>query len=190
MKIFVAIPHTGNLRAELVTALMRLQSKKHEHTIYLSHKSPHDCNRNHIVSVFLKSDADYLLMIDSDIEPPINIIDMADNDKDICSGSIATNKGAEIIPLALTKTKEGYRCEGVKHGLNKIDATGTGCMMIKRSVFDKLKKPYFSFVYDKEGILVNGEDFNFCDCAVKAGLDIYFDSRYVCKHYQTYPLTV
>lgn len=56
-------------------------------------------------------------------------------------------------------------------GLEEVDFVGTGMMLIKREVFEKLEKPYF--FYD----VVNnvGEDVNFCRKAKEAGYKIFID---------------
>jgi hypothetical protein len=177
--VLIAIPHIGNLRAELCEYLLKLNgSKDIEYKILFSNLKPHDNNRNFIVETFQQSKMDYLLMIDSDVIPQGNILDMVNHDKDVVSAFIKTYKGTEIIPLAMNKVDGGYKVYAtLERGLNKVDATGTGCMMIKKEVFDKLAKPYFQFQYDKEGRLTNGEDFNFCDKINDAGMEVWFDTK-------------
>lgn len=190
MKILLAIPHTGNLRAELAQFLISLNSFGHEVKIFLSEGRPISHNRNLIVKVFLESEMDYLLQIDSDIVPPKNIIEMVNNNVDFCSADIQTCKGQEIIKLALEKTETGdeYRIiKNLKNGLNKVDATGTGCCLISRKVFEKLKPPYYKFIFDEEGLCIKGEDFHFCDSIKELGFDIYFDTSFKCLHYQMLP---
>lgn len=186
MNIFIGIPHIGNLRTELVLFLMKLKNQK----IYFSHRMPIDDNRNHIVDEFLKTDSSHLLMIDSDIQPCDNILEMVSNDVDICCGAICTNKGGEVIPLAMMKVDGGYKCKRVlNNGINEVDAIGTGCIMIKREVLEKMSQPYFQFKY-KDGKLVNGEDFDFCYKAKELGFKVYYDASYKCNHFQTYPLCI
>ena len=122
-------------------------------------------------------------MVDSDVAPPHNVSDMIKNDVDVCSANVSTFINGEIIPVGLTKNDNGYHHD-FKHskpGLHKVDAVGTGCILIKRTVFDTLDKPFFRFKYDGNGLLINGEDFDFSE---RVG-DVYFDSRYKCKHYTT-----
>lgn len=187
MRVLIAIPHTGIIRAELVQVLLRLK-KIHEYTILLANGRPIDHNRNQIVDVFMKEGFDYLLMIDSDIEPPVDVLKIVDNKADVCSADIVTSKGKEVIRLAMKKVQGGYRYEPIKEGLIEVDATGTGCMCISRKVFEKMAKPYFQFIY-RNGILINGEDFNFCEKAKELGFKIMYDTRIKCNHFQTYPLS-
>lgn len=56
-------------------------------------------------------------------------------------------------------------------GLEEVSFVGTGMMLIKREVFEKLSKPYF--FYDvKENV---GEDVYFCRQAREAGYKIFID---------------
>lgn len=176
-KIFIGIPNTGTLRTELVEWLM-----KQEAVIFMPQAKPHDHCRNIIVNKFLESNCEFLLMVDSDIVPPDDVVKMVENDVGVCAAYARTVIGNELIPVGMTKNKDGYHHD-FKHselGLHKVDAVGTGCILIKREVFGKLDKPYFKFVY-KDGLLVNGEDFNFSERVD----EVYFDARYKCKHYTT-----
>jgi len=144
---------------------------------------PHDHCRNAIVMQFLETECEWLLMVDSDVVPPGNVVEMIDNDVDVCSAHVSTARNGEVIPVGMTRNEKGYHHD-FKHsepGLHKVDAVGTGCILIKREVFAKLDKPYFRFKYNEDGILINGEDFDFSE---RAG-NIYFDARYKCKHYTT-----
>jgi hypothetical protein len=187
--ILIAIPNIGNIRSELCEWLMRLgQQKDIVYRILFSNHKPHDNNRNHIANEFIKSGMDYLLMIDSDIVPITNVLEMVHKDKDVISSFIQTHKEEGTLPLAMKKVDGGYQVyKELTRGLNKVDATGTGCMMIRKNVFEKLDKPYFRFQYNDEGILTNGEDFNFCDKVNEAGMSVYFDTDHRCLHFQTIP---
>ncbi len=177
-KIFIAIPNTGTIRTETVSWLLGQK----DHVLFMPQAKPHDVCRNVIVNEFLKTDSEWLLMVDSDVVPPQNVTQMIENNVDICSAFVCANICGEIIPVGMTKNSEGYHHE-FRHSeplLHKVDVVGTGCILIKRKVFDNLSKPYFRFRYDTEGFLTNGEDFDFCE---RVEEDIFFDARFVCKHF-------
>ena len=176
-KVFVAIPNTGILRTELVQWLMALDIKP-----FMPQAKPHDYCRNLIVEEFLKSDCEWLLMIDSDVVPQCDVLSMVKNDVPVCSAFVCTNLGGEIIPVGMVKNKDGYH-HNFRHSapdLHRVDAVGTGCILIKREVLSTMKKPYFKFIY-KDGMLENGEDFDFCERVE----GVYFDARFKCLHYTT-----
>ena len=175
--IYLAIPNTGTIKTELMEWVLRNPCN---HMI-MPQLKPHDHNRNYIVQEFLKTDCTHLMMIDSDVVPVSDVRKMVDNDVDICSAHVCTRLGNEIIPVGMTKNENGYHHD-FKHSkpdLHKVDAVGTGCIMIHRRVFEKLEKPYFKFVYNDDGMLICGEDFYFSNRIDS----VYFDSRFACKHF-------
>ena len=62
-----------------------------------------------------------------------------------------------------------------KGGLVQCDATGTGCILIRTSVFLDLEEPYFEFKYNERGEVIMGEDISFCKAAGEAGYKIFVD---------------
>jgi len=145
-------------------------------------------NRNKIVQRFLASkEFDYLLMIDDDVVPTPNILDLLDFDKDIITPVMFTRHGTKVYSLVMDRTKDGKyknrRLSG-KEGLVEADASGTGCMFIKREVLEHpdLKFP-FKNLYDADGVKTTGLDFNFCTRAKKAGFKVWVHTDYVASHY-------
>jgi len=179
--IFLGLPNIGLIRTELMMWVMQSNFKY----ICPIQAKPHDACRNLIVSYFLQTKIPWLLMIDSDVVPLTNVWEMKDNNVPVCSAHVSTCRGKEVIPVGMTRAdnNEGYfhefknsNPEGAPH---KVDAVGTGCIIIHREVFATLDKPYFKFVYDDNGFLQCGEDFDFCE---RVG-NIYFDPRHKAAHY-------
>lgn len=188
-KVLIAIPNIGNIRSELAEFLLRIRGDSNV-VVHFSHARPITSNRNIIVKKFMETDCEYLLMIDSDVVPPLNILDMRNNKKEICGAYVCTNKGQNIIPLLMQlEDNKEYSIKNIKkNSLNEVDATGTGCLMIHRSVFEKMQKPYFEVFFDEEGIQKEGSDFYFCRKAKEKEIKIYVDTRFAAVHYQTFPL--
>ena len=183
---FLAIPNTGQIHIGLASFLLSL--KDTGCSIMLSDSKPICRNRNHIAQTFLETGKKWLLMIDSDIVPPDNILDMRKNDKPICSAYAAVLRGNDsILPVAgkeISPYQYQFQKEWLKPDLHQVDAVGTGCVLIRRDAFDGLSQPYFEFRYSKAtGNLFIGEDYNFCRKSLKS---IWFDSRFKCTHYQIY----
>jgi len=185
-KVLLSVLNQWEIRVELAQSLLALKSKHHIE-IYFSNLRPIESNRNHIAQKFLDWDYTDLVMIDDDIVfNPKDFDTFIDNETDICSGFIWTNKGTEKFPLAMRKVSDGYKVlESLTSGLNEVDATGTGLIKITRKVLESMKKPFFKFVYDEDGIVSNWEDFNFCDNAKKAGFKIFMDTRIKTQHFKT-----
>jgi len=178
MKILIAIPHTWNIRAELTQFLLSLNNYWHDVKILLSWGRPITNNRNKILEAFKQGWFDYLLMIDSDILPPSNILQMLENNIDICSADIHTNNWTEIIKLALEKVKDWYKTKPILiEWLNEVDATWTWCFLLSKKAIEEI----WEFKTDSE-------DFNYCERAKEKWFKVWYDTRYKCKHYQIYPI--
>ena len=189
-KIFIAIPTTGSIRIELAKFLLNIiHGSRYQIAIDMVSLGDICHNRNLLVKKFLQIKCDYILFCDSDIVPPTNILEMIRDDKDIVVPVNFTFKNGDLVPLILKKNKQGYEIDKKaiddKNHLIEIEITGLGCMLIKREVFDKIKKPYFQFIYDEDGLIKRGEDFNFCEKMRKAGYKIYVDKRFMTNHFST-----
>jgi GT2 family glycosyltransferase len=149
-------------------------------------------NRNTIVQKFLaQPEYEYLMMIDSDIVPPPNILKLLDFQKDVITPLMfCYQKGNEdkyeVRPLVLKMAKDGIydipKDLTNKSGLIEVDATGTGCIIISRKVLETIKHP-FENVYDKDGIKRLGNDLNFCKRVKESGFKVWVHLDYEASHY-------
>lgn len=167
--------------------------------------------RNYFVKMALDEGFDYLLMIDDDNPVPSDTLKvLLEADKDVVIAPIlARNPVGGEFPLCAFyaeehKLKDGrkvklydnikdFRDEGPLH---QIDAGGTGCMLIKRSVLERLYEKFKGEVFalgDEtfEEQVIRGkkidrrtmsEDVEFCERAVEEGFEIWLDDRIRPKH--------
>jgi glycosyltransferase involved in cell wall biosynthesis len=166
-----------------------------------------DKARNAIVLEALRGGFDYLFFVDDDNPiPPDTLTKLIEDDKDIVSAPILGRNpdkngvhplccfySREVIadgnPLKLYFNIETFRDGGYLH---KVDAVGTGCLLIKRKVLETLiavhKDGLFEFgdIKFKEKITVDGkeydrrtmsEDCEFSERATTAGFEIWVDDR-------------
>ena len=151
---------------------------------------PVDNARNEIVDAFLKSDATHLLFLDADTIPPMDLIPhMLAHDLPIVSG---------LTPIIELNQENGeywrkWNCVGEDDknmqpntGLRMCKGAGGSCIMIRREVFEKMKPPYYRFVYkDDTGKAVTvTEDIYFIINALSLGIKSYADTSIVCQHYK------
>lgn len=190
-KIYIAIPtKDGQIFFELALRLSQWskQTAIKATVVYHPFLSPIDHARNVIVNDFLRTDYTHLLMIDDDIVPPIDTLErLLFHDKNIVAAAcplIGPNEDGELIVTMnaynLNADKEYVITEST--GLQKVDAVGTGCIMIKRKVLEDMKIPPFATIYDADGIKYKGEDLNFCYQAKLNSVDTYVDFKLRCKH--------
>lgn len=146
-----------------------------------------------MVEEFLASDADIMWFLDSDVAPPTSILDMLDEEWDVAGAPypvMMTPAGQTVPQIVFTaykgKSTKGYAMADVPHeGKEFIDGVATGCMFIKRHIFEKLEKPYFEFKFDEESRKMTvGEDLGFCQKVNNLGYKFYVDYSMVCKHYK------
>jgi hypothetical protein len=208
--IYVATPVHDQVSIHFTQSILDFQKycfqNKLKVTFQLVKSSLVTQGRNLCVADFLTSGADYLLFIDSDIEfEPGTIQAMIDKDKELISApyplkNINWKKAFEKIQAGDVKTLEDlsnaiYQYPlrvpnehdiSMHEGIIEVTHGATGCMLIKRSVFDKLMKAYpdktivqktvmngelvdkdnlwnfFDTLYDSKTKMYMGEDFAFC----------------------------
>jgi hypothetical protein len=150
---------------------------------FINDPRPLDHARNLQVKRFLDSDCTHLFTVDSDCVPPTNTIQKLEAfNLPIIASPHPTIIDNEIGLMVVDKVNGGYRQHQPCTGLQKCDAVGGSGLLIKREVFEKMKPPYFSFMYDEEGYLSQGEDFYFCQKAKANGYEIYAYCDLVQNH--------
>lgn len=197
VKVFVAIPNSGYIHIQLANKITEMvlesfKTKKYEVTIRYSQVSGIDHNRNMIVSEFLKTDCQWLLMIDDDNPPLNNPIHLIKYNKDVVVCPTLMYKGGEDTKIAFNVFKEvegGIKTllyDGVK--LVEIDKGGTGCILIKRKVLENIDKPFETLIDPKTGCRILGEDMAFSVKAKEKGYKIWCHWDYTCSHFKNVDL--
>lgn len=189
--IYFSVLNQGEIRTDLAQVInLLIQNDSYRLMLTYPAAKPITNNRNTIVQKFLATDCDYLMMIDSDVIPPANILNLADFDKDIITPLMFVKQKGTLIPLFLNRNKDGmYDAADYlrKTGLQEVDATGTGCIIIKREVLENIKHP-FENVYDEDGVKTLGNDFYFCQRVKKLGYRVWVHLDYVASHHSTQDL--
>lgn len=210
VSLFVATPVHSECSIHYTQALLELQQICFKHkikvTFSLIKSSLVTQGRNLCVAGFLESNYTHMLFIDSDIYfDSSSIIEMIKRDKELISipyplKTIMWDKALHKIEKGLIKTtndlKKAFNTYPMKveknddisvdNGVIEVTHSPTGCMMIKRSVFDKMIKAYpdkniiqktvingeyvnrpnlwnfFDTLHDPITKTYMGEDFSFC----------------------------
>lgn len=142
-------------------------------------------NRNNAVDMAIEQGCSHILLLDSDMNFPHELIPrFVSHQKDIVGAQYVRRFSPYGVLGRLGGEKEGE--------LDSAIELPSGCLMIKLSVFEKLKKPYFRCVAiedefnlppDVYGFNLKGyqfpttmsEDFYFCQAAARAGFKIWND---------------
>lgn len=180
--------------------------------------------RNVLTYMFLNSESDYLLFIDADQSfRTEDILRMIEHDKDIIAAPVpmkglnwdqvkkAHELGFEYLPdfSGIFNINYNEKSAGLKMK-DPIPVThaGTGMMLIKRDVFEKLADSVDEYRYDgtpiakhnlEKGSMVKNywdtavrggrllsEDYNFCAMWQDLGGEVYVDALAVVSHVGTY----
>ena len=186
--ILICIPTNSSIVAPLVPKLIKWSSMGAEVNIMVS--SPLvDYVRNALVRHFLNSKKKYLLFIDSDTIPEVDVPRRLLQRKKLVVGGLynllMTGNNGQMVskPSAFSMYFDGKPLHesiavNPNSGLQKVSITGTGIMLIHRSVFEKIQSPWFEYQWkDKEHIAFDGEDVYFCKKCEQAGIPIYCDTN-------------
>ncbi len=177
-KIFVATPMYGGMAHGLyIKSSLDLQTTFSRYGVdtkfsFLFNESLITRARNYLVDEFLRTDFTHLLFIDSDIHyNPQDVIAMLALDKDVIGGPYpkksinwknvaeAARKHPDLDPRELENLVGEYVFNVVK-GTQTFSVTeplevmeiGTGYMLIKREVFEKMKEAYPQIHYKPDHV--------------------------------------
>jgi len=137
----------------------------------------HD-NREQVIDDFLKTDCTHLFFVDSDMLFGPEVLDyLLKQDKDIIGAQYNRRMGKEGVSVAPSR----YDLEGMsppnRPFINQVVATG--CLLIKREVFKRIPKPWFSMGTPENWL---GEDVYFSKKARENGVEVYLDDTQRIGH--------
>jgi hypothetical protein len=144
--------------------------------------------RERIAELAQDKKADYLFMVDDDMLCPNDLFEQLYKHNVDIVAALAFNRYMPHKPVCY-EIKTGYdNVEKKEYFINfpiidyprntlvQCDAVGFGAVLIKMSVFETVKKPWFMTMSGA------GEDISFCWKAGKAGVKIYMDTATKLGH--------
>ena len=194
MKLVVGIPFSGRyVPPEWAMSLMHMRYPRNCRTGHYATKGLiRDEARNKLVEKAISEDSQYLLFIDDDTAPPMDMVtklmqelDTRDEDTVVCAG-IYTTKTEPYEPLVFMGHGTGPHWKWKFGDVFPCWGIATGCMMIRTSVFKRISKPWFKDidciedvtepeVFGKDGkpdVFRMTDDLYFCKKVADAGLTI------------------
>lgn len=196
--VWIAVPNEGWIHRTLANEVGKwLLDRRHRIVLRYPSKKPIDNNRNAIVREFLEAPrGDFLLMVDADNTPSANPLDDVDLDLDVIGFPtpvwyLPPDKACIADwPIFWNGMIDdpggsgGWRENQHRHGIQEVDAVGTGCILIARRVLETVK-PAFVREWDPEwGTQVIGSDFLFCRRVREAGFRVFCDYDRPCNHFK------
>ena len=164
--------------------------------------------RNRVVKQFLDgTKSDWLLLIDSDEQLSVEAFDKLletahDKERPVVAGLVFAGFGIEgapypkPVPAIFQDSPQGflplYKYD--KNSVFEIDAAGTGCLLIHRSVLEKMREtadknqgPDWCWFWDGpvDGNWI-GEDLLFCRRIRALGFPIYVNTGAILPHQKSY----
>jgi hypothetical protein len=128
---------------------------------------------------FLKSDCDYMLIIESDVVPPENVIELFDRALFELKIKLITNIQIKPVGIVGGLYYQGFHDYTLK-GLNQINHVLSGCSIYSRDLLEK-----YPFRYDEKNLAA----FSDAWICLDAGLEFSFwnDHDIKCEHLEIYP---
>ena len=210
--VYIAMPCYDSVKINTMLSVIKLVQQLSKSGIKVginTMKSPliHQA-RNYLTSVFLTTEYQYLLFIDSDVEfEPESIVRMLVAKKEIVCTPYRVKAEQLDKHIYTVEFKNPKNIPIQPGGLVEIEAGPTGLMLIDRTVFEKIMKKYpylkiknkavpnagatHKFYYNffdfgfKDGYAM-GEDVSFCRLARKNNFKIYANSESLTKHHGSY----
>lgn len=201
--VFIGVPNLGVVRVDLSERLREwYHSRKYAITIAeATGYRPIELAVNNLLKQFLASNCEYLLLINSDENLPIDGLDrLLAHDKDVvaplglrwdnvhgplpCVGVKAGGGGSPAGFEGITMGKPIYvqPTTGYK-GLRRADRVGNSGMLLKRKVVEALPLGSFRLhMTDDRTRLISSEDFAWCDAIREAGFEIWVDCDMILSH--------
>jgi len=164
---------------DLIGLILHLEKKHTMFYLFNDSSAPLDIKREGLAEKAYKWGAEYILWLDMDMRFGKYIFNRLYRwKKDIVSAmyidrydkNICKLKGQKKIP------KECIEKKKKQNKLIEIESTGFGCLLVKASVFKKLKKPWFKWKIGEP------EDLYWCNRVNEQGFKIYADPSTFVGH--------
>lgn len=198
IKVYVSVPTMGTV-ADSQVYFFRAAEKKYADRIEFIYPEQcwrrifHDAARNACVEEFLKSDADIHFFLDSDVTPGDDLFDLVlEHEKWKVAGAaypIFMTPGGMDRPQLMFTVYKGTAKGGLgaanmpSEGTEYVDGLATGCLFVKREVYEAMERPFFEFKYDPDTrVMTEGEDLGFCKKVTALGHKFYIDYSKAAKH--------
>ena len=192
-RILVSTPLTnGFIRAETDIALRRLEDCGCEVIPHYVNNYSVDRARNTMVRKAVELGCSHLFMVDSDTAPPPHaLIRLLSRNLDVCMGWYVRGTSDDGRTNAIKMGTANFEDSYYAHELNalatdgielvEVKGNGMGCALVRTSVFERVKHPWFKFTDYPNGSGL-GEDYWFCQQARNAGCRLYVDTTVGCAH--------
>ena len=179
-KVCVGVPCPDFIRTRTVATLCSLVKRDPTIAIQIKQGCLVHKNREEIVLDALKMGVfTHLFFVDADMCFGAEVLDrLLSRNADIIAAPYKYRNDSGDWVMLLTDKSNGHE-KDIPKDVFTAYAAGTGCMLIKMSVFEKIPRPWFAFGPPEEQV---GEDIFFCRRAREAGFRIWVDPTMEILH--------
>lgn len=135
--------------------------------------------RRNLTDIFLKSDFDYAWWIDSDMKFPIDApIKLLKRGVPLVGANYRRRRFPNPGFTGMMGQPGNFSelvTDDNSPAMEKVDVLPHGCVMVHRSVYEKMPQPHYLQEYVPELNLEIGEDIYFCRKAKEIGFDVWCD---------------
>jgi len=191
-KIIIAMAVQDTIKSKTALSLIcALREADFDYDMIMSMGCDLIGSRTRLVRQAIERGGTHMLFLDHDmmLNPTVSpitgkmvdpITQLLNADKDIIGAAYnfrSLPRRTTAFPLSDTSDKTK---------LFQCNAIGTGFMLIKLSIFDKIAKPWFNFARNENAEMVYGEDAWLCKQAIEAGYEVWADGSLKIDHIGEY----
>jgi hypothetical protein len=171
--VAVCVPYHDRVHAQFAASLAGVMQRTPNAALIMARGSIVTRARNACIEAVEKDGRfEFIFFADTDMIFPADTISrLAAHDKDIVGASYM-NKSPPYRLMA--KTIDGEPITAGT-GLFEVAALPLGCILLRRSIFKNLKRPYFRLLDDERTGETHGEDYVFCRVARDLGHRLFVD---------------
>jgi hypothetical protein len=150
-----------------------------------------DAARNEMVKAARNAGLKYLWFLDDDTEPPVDaarkLMYLLDQEEAkasnvVAAGGIYCVKQDPPCPLVFASPGAGPHWKWKVGDVFPVWGIGTGCLLIRVDVFDKIEEPWFKTT--SEPGFTETDDLYFCEKLAKAGYGVLGHGGVLCAHWE------
>jgi len=178
-RVAIGVPSGDFIHADFALSLLNLclvSLMRGVHSAVINHKSALvEAGRNEIIRQAIDMKADHVFFLDADMTfPSDTLLRLLSHGLDVvgCDASRRREPFTSVVKDLNNKPIDYTNCKP----LEKLSGASSACQLIKMSVFDKLKSPYFRVEWVGENKFT-GEDYVFSKALRDAGFKVWCDTK-------------
>jgi hypothetical protein len=184
-RVGIGLPLVALKGKSLVSLCTNLVQTRAQMSLLIVEGAYIQLNRALLVKYAREQECTHIFFMDHDMAFPGDTIQrLLDRDKDVVGGAYNQRGVTPSLTTVFLEGVDGERVPGdqLPKDLFRCSALGTGCLLVKMSVFDRIASPWFNLEIINNVDLVQSEDVWFCNQVRKAHIDVWCDPTFAVGH--------